>query len=324
MKMRRSSQIFDYALPIGGRFLPVICCLLISLFISGCITASNRHPHFANRRDTPFIQSLILPAWLTSPDEREHQGVPVDLEMNIPEGLRPFERRYALPPWMIYGTVRALGMQRMHIKGDVKSFSLDLNGHPSELPEQDGLIYFVPEADIHRALMKIVKNGSAARDEDELNEKMASYIQYLHQGRYALFSLIPSAEALGRGSSHTMEIFKSGRDDLPAIGWVSTDRFHETTVAGRYDPASPIESFQRAEELAIRDLAAGLQVKLQSLERVENLETNLYAATLVESAIKTTFDLELRGVHVVRRAVDVEKGICLVAVRVPRSGIHIR
>jgi hypothetical protein len=270
------------------------------------------------------MKSLTLPAWLTAPDVRERRGVPVDLKMKIPDLLRPFEVRYALPPWMIYGTVRALGMRRMHIEGNVKSYSLVLDGRASELPEEDELIYFVSESNIHRALMKIVRDCSEAKDEEALNRKMASYLQCLYRDRYALFTLTPSDVPFDDGVSQTVEIFKLGRDDLPTIGWVTNKQFQETTVAAKYNPTRPLESFQRAEELAIRDLASGLQLRLQSLDQLEKLETKCSRSKLLESAVKESFDLELRGVQVVRRAVDLERGICLVAVRVPMGGILVR
>jgi hypothetical protein len=225
---------------------------------------------------------------------------------------------------MIYGTVRALGMQRLQVKGDVNSFSLELNGQLKALPEEDELICFVPEPDIHQALMKMVKNCSLARDEDELNEKFASYIQCLYQDRYALFMMTPSESAFGRGPSQTVEIFKSGRDDLPRVGWVSDDRYHETTVMAAFDRSGPLASFQKAEELALRDLAAGICVRCRDMEQRASAGDGQFMSELAERSAGESFDLELCGVQVVRRAVDVDKRICFVAVRIPKSGIHMR
>ena len=339
MKISLSSQKTANPKKCGGSLFSIFCSpFILSLFEigryslpiifvvsqSGCITTKDSQPQAANQRPNPYVKPLTLPAWLTAPDDRECLGVPVDLEMKTPDVLRPFENRYALPPWMIYGTVRALGMQRMHIEGDVKSYALTVDDRLSEVPEEDAVIYFVPERDIHRALMGIVKTCSEAKNEGELNQKIASYIQCLYEDRYALFTLSPSSEAFGRGASQTLEVFKVGRTDLPVIGWVTTDQFHETTVAAEYNPAYPLESFQQAEELAIRDLAGGVQVKFRSMEQVESVRTNRHHSKMVESAVKESFDLELRGVQVVRRAVDVEQGICLVAVRVPKAGIIVR
>ncbi|VGO11945.1 hypothetical protein PDESU_00493 [Pontiella desulfatans] len=267
---------------------------------------------------------LKLPAWMTAPDARERNGVPVDLEMKCPKTLRSYEQRYALPPWMIYGTVRALGMQRMLVQGEVKSFALDVDGRSSELPEEDALVYFVPDKDIHATLMRIVRACSKAKNEDELNEIIFSHLQCLWLDRYALFTLSPAEDAFGRGTSRTVELFEPGRDDLPTIGWRESEKEIETTVAGKYDPEFPLRSFHLAEELAVRDLAEGIQVEVRSLQRSEEVEAHGYGWTLTESAVKESFNLELRGVQVVRRAVDLDDGICLVAVKVPKSGIHRR
>jgi len=299
-----------------------LCFSFLWAGLFGCVTSSSAP--VATPKKSPVAKSLLLPAWMTAPDARERTGVPVDLKMQTPLALRSFEHRYALPPWMIYGTVRVLGMQRMRIEGDVKSYALVLNGQSSALPEEDELIYFVPEADIHRALMAIVQDCSSAKNEDELNQRFARYVQRLYKERYALFSLSPSDEPLGGGSSQTVEIFKSNREDLPVIGWGANEHFYETTVAGTYNSDYPLESFIRAEELGVRDLVEGIRVKLQSVERVENVQTNSFNSHLAESAVKESLNLELRGVEVIRRAVDVDQGICLVTVRVPKDGVVIR
>jgi len=314
----------------GGRFgfhpFCSVLCVVSFVFLSGCITTASKAPEsIVTESDVSRVKLLTVPAWVTVPDDRERKGVLVDLNMNIPKTLRVFESRYGLPPWMIYGTVRALGMQRMWVNGDLKSYKLAVNGNISKLPEEDTLIYFVPEKDIHRALLRIVKDCSEAKDEEELNKKMARYIQCLYKDEYALFTLTPSDRAFKGGMTGSVEIFKKGRDDLPRIGWVTTKEFYETTVSAVFNPKHALESFQKAEELAIRDLVEGVKVKVQVLESVKHREgADLVGSKMFESAVKETLNLELRGVEVIRRAVDVEKNICLVAVRVPKSGIIVR
>lgn len=279
---------------------------------------------------------VALPTWFTQPSGPEQSEVPVSLGMVLPSHLEPLRERYTLPAWLVYGVVRALGSTEFLVNGTVRTFSVRDELGESEYVV-DKVYYDVPLAQVEATLGTIAAQCGRAENELERHNVLGSYVVRRH-GSFVLFSLVRTLP-LGQGDANGAEnlLLTSGVDHGPVevfsgassageltLGWRETGSDYIATMAGTFRYADPIGAFRRAEEDAIQDLAKGLVLKFSHMRKQLSESVKVVTGDISEETLREEIRLRMRGVRVTRRIVNLDEGLCLVEVRVPRAGVALR
>jgi hypothetical protein len=292
-----------------------VSCAVI--FVAGCCTTP-RCPRAAFR-------NIVLPIWFTQPSGVERMYVPVNGNIKLPPNLDALADEYGLPRWTVYGVVRGLGAEEFLANGVFKTFTIfDEMGESSVTVDE--VHYDVEPNRVRAVLAKIVRDCVAAESELDRQRVLGRYI-HRRFGSFLLFGLAqrpPDAENLlmtSGVSTDPMETFTVEQSAaLPVVGWRETPTEYIETHAGPYAYGHPLQAFRRTEEEAIRELAKSLMVKFSHLRKELGRQSN-DGGDYQEDAIREEVKLRMRGVVVLRRAVDVDRGLCLVQVAVPTQGV---
>ncbi len=295
-------------------------CLLIAVVVvlSGC---SSSHCYSITPPD------LKLPEWFTMPRGDEQSDTPVSIGIRLPDHLKQLAEEYNLPDWVIYGVVRSLGAREFLANGVIKTFSVtDESGEASVVVDE--IYYDVPNSQIRSILGSIAESCADAENELERHNILGGYV-IRRFGSILLFSLDHAGEReanllMATGESNdAMETFnKTHPEVMPVVGWRETSTHYITTMPGTFMYGNPVLAFRRTEEEAIRDLAKTLLHKFSHMRKsVVDGATNLVDDEIKEETFREELTLRMRGVRVLRRAVDMKNGLCLVEVSVPRSGV---
>ncbi len=287
--------------------------LLLLLLVTGCTST---------HKNTEPAMSLTLPTWFTAPSNKEMNCVPVRLRMKLPAHLNAFSRKYKLPGWIIYGSVRSLGTKELIVKGTYRTFAKTKPDHTSEVLIDD-INYDVSISGIDSALQKIAKECITAENETKRLEVLASHAARQF-GTYALFCPKPNATP-GKNTSKEpepddspMEEFRTDTPiEITDVGWSESDTHYNTTITGKIRHNDLFYSFMRTEENAIQDLSKTIIIKFIRIRRKETMTTVSLSKTLEEIKIK------IRGLHVVRRKADLSSNTCSVTITVPKSGVSL-
>lgn len=280
--------------------------LLLPLVVSGCWMFQ---PGAGMKPPMPL--ELALPLWLTSPQGDEQRSAPVMMGMPLPPELTPFGKRFAdLPPWYVYGTVRCLGAEEFLASGVVRTHILH-DGRAEYRCVSDSLRYNVDAARVEESLSSVTQaiSGVQAADRDAvLRANLSRY-----SSGYGLFTL---AGAGGQKEGGT-ETFRVGvRPECEPVGWQETASEFRVTQIGDFSYRDPLGALRRVEEDAIADLARGMLVRLAHLQKsAEGENENVFEETTRES-----LRVKIRGVRVLRRAVDLSEGTCFVTITVAKGG----
>jgi len=271
-----------------------------------------------------------LPQWFTMPRGDEQTDTPVSLGIQLPDHLVELGDEFGLPHWVVYGVVRSLGAREFLANGTVKTFSVtDEQGESSVVV--DDVYYDVPADRIRAILQAITVDCAEAENELARHNVLGVYVRRRFGG-IILFSLDHAGELdtnllLTSGvSNDPMETFDVDKPEtLPVIGWRETASHYITTLPGRYMYGNPVLAFRRTEEEAIRDLAKTLMHKFSHMRKaVVDGASGRVDDEIKEETYREEITLRMRGVRVLRRAVDVKQGLCLVEVSVPRNGVAKR
>ncbi|OGV63675.1 MAG: hypothetical protein A2498_11610 [Lentisphaerae bacterium RIFOXYC12_FULL_60_16] len=269
------------------------------------------------------------PLWYSQPRGLEQSDAPVGFDMRLPDHLESFRRRYDIPGWMVYGVVRCLGSDEFLASGICRTYNVaDRLGEDRVVVNR--IHYEVPEARIRGELESIRTALDAAPDERSRQLVPGPYVKRRFGG-FVLFSLNATistgvAGNLLEGSGQTedpMETFVRGVSAaLPAPGWEASGGAYRYTAAGEFRMRDPLRSFRITEEAAIEELVKGVMVLFSGVDRAYTAsDGGREGDDLAEHVAREEVHLRLRGVRVIRRALDLEHGICLVTVTVPKSGI---
>ena len=271
-----------------------------------------------------------LPQWFTMPQGDEQTDTPVDLGIRLPEHLVALGDEFGLPHWVVYGVVRSLGAREFLANGTVKTFSVsDERGESSVVV--DDVYYDVPVERVRAILQAIAIDCSEAENELARHNILGVFVRRRFGG-IILFSLDHAGELetnllLTSGvTKDAMETFDVGTPEtLPVIGWRETASHYITTMPGRYMYGNPVLAFRRTEEEAIRDLAKTLLHKFSHMRKavVDDVGERI-DDEIKEDVYREEITLRMRGVRVVRRAINVDQGLCLVEVSVPRNGVAMK
>jgi len=304
-----------FALPL----LSVMVCLV------GCSSAPQ----------LPRSGTMDLPTWLTAPRGAIQRDAPVDLRMGCPEHLVDLCERYALPAWVVYGTVRCLGANECVVNGTFRRFSLsDQSGESNVVVDE--LYYDVVRTKVEGVLAGIARAVGEAETELDRMNVLGAYVRRRF-GAFALFSLKQAEEVAAAPEGFTNLLLESGesmdvmerfdRESVAALdlraGWSETDDYYQVIQAGDFGYGNPMDSFRRTEEEAIHELARSLVVKFSHLQRQFSTARSI-DDDVQEEASKEEIALRMRGVLVCRRIVDPGNRTCLVTVRVARTGVALR
>lgn len=257
---------------------------------------------------------LSLPLWLTAPSGDEQREAPVLLGMKLPPDLTPFGERFAsLPPWYVYGTIRCLGAEELLASGTIRTYSMD-DGAAEYRHVVDTLRYHVDAQKVAAALASATQALVYARDDLDREVTLRANLRHYYTG-FGLFSLSTSA---GSDGAAGMESFRA---DTPPkcepAGWRETASDYFVTQPGNFNYSDPLGAFRKTEEDAIAELAKGIMVRLAFLEK----SGITVGADAREAATKETVKLRLKGVHVLRRSVNLADGSCSVTIGLPKSGV---
>lgn len=271
-----------------------------------------------------------LPQWFTMPQGDEQADTPVSLGIQLPEHLVALGDEFGLPHWVVYGIVRSLGAREFLANGTVKTFSVsDEQGESSVVI--DDVYYDVPVDQIRAILQAIAVDCAEAENELVRHNALGVYVRRRFGG-IILFSLDHAGERdtnlllTSGATTDPMETFDVGvPETLPVIGWRETGSHYITTMPGRYMYGNPVLAFRRTEEEAIRDLAKTLLHKFSHMRKsIVDGASGRVDDEIKEDVYREEITLRMRGVRVLRRAVDVEQGLCLVEVSVPRNGVAMK
>jgi len=295
-------------------------CLSI-LFILGMNGCRSSHCYYASPSE------MKLPEWFTMPQGQDQSDTPVSMGIRLPQHLKVLAEKYELPNWVIYGVVRSLGAGEFLANGTVKTFRVS-----DELGEDsvviDNIYYDVPEARIRSVLDDITAMSVGAENELERQNVLGNYV-VRRFGGIILFSLdragtLDENLLLTTGeTSDAMEIFDEDHPALlPMVGWRETSTHYVITEPGTFMYGNPVLAFRRTEEDAIRSLAKTLLLKLSHMRKSVVYD----ASDQIDDEIKEDvyceeITLRMSGVRVLRWAIDVKRGFCLVEISVPRSGV---
>jgi hypothetical protein len=271
-----------------------------------------------------------LPRWFTMPQGDEQTDTPVSLGIQLPKHLIALGNEFGLPHWVVYGVVRSLGAREFLANGTVKTFSVsDERGESSVVV--DNVYYDVPADRIRAMLQAIAVDCAEAENELARHNALGIYVRRRFGG-IILFSLDHVGELdtnllLSSGvTKDPMETFDvDSPETLPVVGWRETASHYITTMPGRYMYGNPVLAFRRTEEEAIRDLAKTLLHKFSHMRKsVVDTASARVDDEIKEDTYREEITLRMRGVRVLRRAVDIDQGLCLVEVSVPRDGVAMK
>jgi hypothetical protein len=270
---------------------------------------------------------IKLPEWFTMPQGSDQSDTPVNLGVRLPMHLRSLASEFGLPNWVVYGVVRSLGSREFLANGTVKTFNVvDERGESSVVV--DNVYYDVPVQQVRALLRAITMECSEAETELGRQNVLGAYV-LRRFGGIVLFSLDRAGQSqsnllLTSGISNDgMESFDSDHpESLPEVGWRETSSHYITTIPGPFMYGNPVLAFRRTEEEAIRDLAKTLLHKFSHMRRsVVDTASAHKDDEIKEEVYKEEITLRMRGVRVLRRVVDVDRGLCFVEVCVPRDGV---
>ncbi len=271
-----------------------------------------------------------LPQWFTMPQADEQTDTPVSLGIQLPEHLLALANEFGLPHWVVYGVVRSLGAREFLANGTIKTFSVaDEQGESSVVV--DDVYYDVPADQIRAILKTIAIDCSEAENELARHNVLGVFVRRRFGG-IILFSLdhVGESEAnllLASGATQDpMEEFEADSETvLPVVGWRETPSHYITTIPGRFMYGNPVLAFRRTEEASIRDLAKTLLHKFSHMRKaVVNGASGRVDDEIKEDVYREEITLRMRGVRILRRAVDIDQGLCLVEVSVPRDGVAMK
>jgi hypothetical protein len=287
--------------------------LLLLLFLTGCAST---------HKQAKPVKFLTLPTWFTAPSNKEMNCVPVRLRMKSPAHLNAFSRKYKLPGWIIYGSVRSLGTKELTVKGTYRAFAKTKPDQTEEVLVDD-INYDVSISGIDSTLQRISKECIIAENETKRLEVLASHA-VRQFGTYALFTLKPNVTSNKNPSKEPepddtqVEEF---RTDTPIeaidVGWSETGTHYNTTMTGKIEYNDPFYSFMRTEENAIHEISKNIIIKFIRMRRKESITTVSSSTTSEEIEIK------IRGLHVVRRKADLSSNTCSVTITVPKNGVTL-
>jgi hypothetical protein len=116
-----------------------------------------------------------------------------------------------------------------------------------------------------------------------------------------------------------------GLDESFKVGWAESTSDYIVTLAGDFRYNDLVGSFRKVEEDAIYELCKTLIVDLQTLIKDAELWIKMggFEAQkgFSEEISKEEISVNLYGVRVLRRVVDVDNAACIVVVKVPKSGV---
>jgi len=295
------------------------------MVLTACCIGGCSSPDYCLSRPS----EVRLPQWFTMPKGGEQSDTPVSLGIQLPKHLLALGDEFGLPHWVVYGVVRALGAREFLANGTVKTFSVaDERGESSVVV--DDVYYDVPAGQIRAILQSIAVDCSEAENELARHNVLGVFVRRRFGG-IILFSLDHVGESetnllLTSGvTKDPMEEFTPDSPvELPVVGWRETASHYITTLPGRYRYGNPVLAFRQTEEEAIRDLAKTLLHKFSHMRKavVDNASGNV-DDEIKEDVYREEITLRMRGVRVLRRAVDVDQGLCLVEVSVPRNGVAV-
>ncbi len=295
----------------------ILVCLALGL-VAGC--------HSTKSCLGVEFRKVTLPTWFTQPTGSEQVFVPVDGSIRLPPHLETFAEQYELPRWVVYGVVRSLGAREFIAHGVFKTFTIsDDRGETSV--SVDEVHYEVDPGLVHAELKRLVIACSNAESELDRQNVLGRHV-HRRFGGFLLFGLgerPPKAENLLMTSGVSvdpMETFVGG-EAMPPVGWHETPSHFIETHTGRYAYGHPLHAFRQAEEEAIRELAKSLMVKFSHSRKQMERQAN-DGGDYQEDAVREEVRLYMRGVVVLRRAVDVNRGLCVVQVAVPTGGVARR
>jgi hypothetical protein len=295
----------------------VVLCVLTA----GCQTTSHKRS---------LATDVRLPKWFTMPHGAEQLDTPVSLGIRLPNHLRNLADEFDLPNWVIYGVVRCVGADEFLANGSVKTLNVS-DERGEDTVTVDEIYYDVNQKEVKSILMDIEAQCALAENEIERQKVLSRYLMRRF-GSIVLFTLKRVGGSgdellLSSGESHdAMEVFDcEDAKTLPKVGWRETPTHYIATVTGDFSYSNPVLSFRRTEENAIRDLAKTLLLDLSHMEKsFVDGAGDVVDDAVSENVYREDLWLRMRGVRVVRRAVDLKHGQCLVVVSVPRSGVSSR
>ena len=269
------------------------------------------------------------PAWFSAPRGPEQLEAPVSFDTGLPKHLRPYQAKYRLPGWLVYGVVRCLGSEEFLAQGVCRTYRVrDETGEDQLIV--DDTWYDVSPPRIEEALAAIAADSAAAATERDRQDVIGRHVKRRY-GSYVLLSMNASDMVQYTGnllqqsgqSDDRMEKFVRGQKDrIPQPGWKETSREYQVTGAGVFRYGDPIGSFRKTEEDAIQELAKCLVLKLSHMEKTYTPEGREDGSDeVVEETNREEIRLRMKGLRVIRRAVDLEQGTCVVTVSVPRNGV---
>jgi len=315
--MKRNYQVRS----VWRGILPILFMGAILSAAGGCSSTGGKDA---------FRVDVKLPRWFTAPTAAQQKDTPVDLGIRLPEHLRKFSDEYGLPGWVVYGVVRSLGSREFVANGKIKTFTVSDDYGESSIVV-DEVYYDVSETEIRSVLAGIAAQCAEAETEIERKNILGGFV-VRRFGGLVLFSLDCTGRPDGNlllttgESRDAMELFSKGENsELPQIGWRETPAAYITTVSGTFMYGSPALAFRRAEEDAIKELAKSLMLKLSHMRKsfTEDVDGDV-VNEIDEDVYCEEITLRMAGVRVLRRAVDMDRGICLVEISVPRSGVSIK
>jgi hypothetical protein len=115
-----------------------------------------------------------------------------------------------------------------------------------------------------------------------------------------------------------METFRADtQPECEPAGWRETASGYFVTQTGDFNYGDPLGALRKTEEDAIAELAKGIMVRLAYLEK----SGMMVGSDAREAATKETVRLRLKGVHVLRRSVNLADGSCRVTKGLSKSGV---
>jgi len=294
---------------------------LLAVLMFGLCGCRSSHCYSINSSE------LQLPEWFTMPRGDEQTDTPVSLGIRLPKHLKALAKEYELPDWVVYGVVRSLGAREFLANGVVKTFSVsDEYGESNVVVDE--LYYDVPNDQTRAILASIAESCADVENELESHNILGGYV-IRRFGSIILFSLDHAGERetnllMTTGESNdVMELFDETHPEvLPVVGWRETPTHYITTSLGSFMYGNPVLAFRRTEEDAIRDLAKTLLYEFSHMRKsVIDDASDKVDDEIKEDVFREEITLRMRGVRVLRRAVDIKQGLCLVEVSVPRNGV---
>jgi len=229
----------------------------------------------------------------------------------------------------VYGVVRCLGSDEFLAQGVCRTFRIHDEAGENQVVV-DNTWYDVSPPRVEEALAGIAADSAEGATERDRQNVIGRYVKRRY-GSYVLFSMNPGDIVQYTGnllqqsgeSEDRMEKFVRGQTDrIPQPGWKETPREYQVTGAGVFRYGDPVGSFRKTEEDAILELAKCLVLKLSHMEKTYTSERRESGIDeVMEETSREEVHLRMRGLRVLRRAVDLEQGTCLVTVSVPRSGV---